>query len=441
VIDSSLENPVSGPPPAPEPTRTNGAAKPLDVDAGELPWGYGDERITAIVRDPDSAYLYWEITDVGIAAARSRLGGAGDRGWCNLRIYDTTGREFDGTNANDYFDLTVDRADREQYLMIRRPTSSMYAEIGLKTDEGYFQPIARSGRAEFPRSAPSPNTALEWMTITSDHVPPCVAPYRSRYEGPEPPLPERAGAGYIDAWRAGYAPNTDGAQAPETSPPWSARLTLDRSVHIERWWRLDEWRAEWRSGLRFLRWQHFDPERVAVELLGESPAIVQIDGGELVVYGPWRIAIQSFESERGRRVLSTWSMHWVRATTPLIERWERVFGHRVVSGWEREHVFFGASDRYALPERGASELLTLGGSERMWLGASEWLAAGASETMYFGASEMMYLGASGRIGASVTSSWAGGLGASGSGGSSSAHAPSSEGPGEIWGGRLDGKGT
>ncbi|HXN33675.1 MAG TPA: DUF4912 domain-containing protein, partial [Polyangiaceae bacterium] len=50
-----------------------GAVAPI-VDAGELPWSYGDNRVTAVVRDPDSAYLYWEITDDAVAAARGRLG-------------------------------------------------------------------------------------------------------------------------------------------------------------------------------------------------------------------------------------------------------------------------------------------------------------------------------------------------------------------------------
>src|SRR5258708_40098626 len=80
---------------------------------GDLPWSYGENRLTAIVRDPDSAFLYWEVTDDGIATARGRLGPAGSHGWCSLRVYDTSGRVFDGTNANDYFDVRVDRADRE----------------------------------------------------------------------------------------------------------------------------------------------------------------------------------------------------------------------------------------------------------------------------------------------------------------------------------------
>jgi hypothetical protein len=403
--------------------------KRTDIDEGEVPWSYGENRITVIVRDPDSAYLYWEIDDAGIAAARSRLGPAGERGWCNLRIYDTTGRDFDGTNANDYFDLTVDRADREYYLMIRRPSSSMQAEIGVKTDEGFFQAIARSGRADFPRNGPSPDTTLEWMTITSDGAPPCAAPYRSRYVGPEPPLPDRSGAGYVDAWRAGYAPTAQSAEAARTPSTWSISSTrsIDRAVHIERWWRLDEWRVEWRSGLRFLGWQHFDPARIAIEWLGEPPTRLEIEGGEMVAFGPWRLTILGAEGDAGRRVLSTWSMHWVRASTPLIERWERVVERRVVSGWEREHVVLGASEQYSLPERGSSEMLLIGGSERLWLGASEWLAAGASETLWLGSSEKAWLGGSERLGASERAP-------------ASRFAGASEqllGRAEHWGGRLD----
>jgi hypothetical protein len=375
--------------------------RPTEIDTGDLPWGYGEDRITVVVRDPDSAYLYWEITDEGIAAAKTRLGPGGDRAWCNLRIYDTTGRDFDGTNANDYFDLRVERGDREYYMMIRRPSSSMHAEIGMLNDEGYFQAIARSGRGDFPRDAPSPDTTLEWMTVTSDDAPPCAAPYQSRYTGPEPPLPGREGAGYIDAWRAGYAPA--GKATTETSretSAWSAPITVDRVAHVERWWRLDDWRAEWRSGLRFLGWHHLDSDRVAIELLGDFPIHVRVEGGEMVAYGPWRVTIHAFEPEgewsggATPRVLSTWSMRWVRATTPVIERWERVLARRVVSGWEREETMVGASEKNAIPDRGASELLYLGGSERLWLGASEWMAGGASE----------WLGGSERVAASVGAS-------------------------------------
>ncbi|MGD0677445.1 MAG: DUF4912 domain-containing protein [Polyangiaceae bacterium] len=390
------------------------AVTPSALTSGELPWGYGENRITAIVRDPDSAYLYWEITDDGIADARRRLGPRGDEGWCNLRVYDTTGRDFDGTNANDYFDIRVERSDREYFLMIRRPTSTMHAEIGVKTHEGFFQSVARSGRADFPRNAPSSNTELEWMTVTSDDAPPAVAPYPSRYAGPDPTLPSRAGAGYVDVWRAAYAPSMPQehrAHENASSSGAGVHRTYDRSAHIERWWHLDEWRSEWRGGLRFTRrlgsleevnvhWREgpfptdFFSERVAIELLGEPPVHLLSNGVEFTVYGPWRVTIRNFDIEPQRRVLSTWSMRWVRAMTPMIERWGFALERRTTSGFERQQVIAGASEQQMLLERGASEQWRMGASERMWLGASEWMAAGGSETLFAGGSQWGFAGAS-----------------------------------------------
>ncbi|MDP9000433.1 MAG: DUF4912 domain-containing protein, partial [Myxococcota bacterium] len=386
------------------------------IDTTDLPWSYGENRLTAIVRDPDSAYLYWEVTDEGIAAASARLGPAGGTGWCNLRVYDTTGRDFDGTNANDYFDIRVDRKDREYFLMIRRPTSTVHVEIGIRTHEGYFQPIARSGRVEFPRSNPSPSSSLDWMTVTSDDAPPAAAPYRSRHAGPEASLPSREGGGYVDVWRAAYAPSMPEQSETTTREhaSWSgATVHRHRSPHIERWWHLDEWRAEWRGGLRFTRWvglsgeqgmmawhdgpfpvDLFDAERIGIEFVGEAPVHLQAEGTEFTVYGPWRVMIQSFETEPRRRVLSTWSMRWVQATTPMIERWGHVIERELLDAYDRGHVTLGASERQMLFERGASERWRLGASERMSLGASEWIAAGGSETRVPGGSQLGWAGAS-----------------------------------------------
>jgi hypothetical protein len=435
-----------------------GIAAGTSVDASELPWGYGENRVTAIVRDPDSAYLYWEITDQAIERARAGLGAGGAGGWCNLRVYDTTGREFDGTNANDYFDIRVERNDREYFLMIRRPTSVIHVEVGVKSHEGYFQPIARSGRAEFPRNDPSPNASLDWMTVTSDGAPPAAAPCRSRYKGPEPALPGRAGAGYVDVWRAAYAPSMPERPEPTTlrEHPSHSGVPVQRQqvAHIEQWWHLDEWRSEWRGGLRFTRvsslggerpttsWHEgpfpvelLDPERIAIELLGEAPVHLKAEGTEFNVYGPWRVVIRNVDEPR-RRVLARWSMRWVRAVTPMIERWGQAVERELVERHSREEIALGASERHALLAHGASERWRVGGSERIWAGASEWSAWGASETLFLGASQLgwaaasasLQRGASERIGASER--WR--EGASRLGGASEQMIPVNE----RWGGRL-----
>jgi hypothetical protein len=449
-----------------------GTAPPA-IDAGELHWAYGENRITAMVLDPDSAFLYWEITDEGIADARARLGAGGGEAWCSLRVYDTTGRAFDGTNANDYLDIQVDRRDRDYFVRVRRAGSSMHAEIGMKSHEGFFQPIARSGQVEFPRNHPSPDANLEWMTVTGGSPPPCVAPYRSRYSGPEPQLHSaRRGEGYADVWRAGPAtPTAYQNHMVRHGVPgsmWATHRTVGHYgiEHVERWWRIDEWRAEWRAALRFFRWERRDPERVVVELLGERPQDVAIEGGGMVVYGPWRVTIRGFEQAAGRRVLATWSMRWVRASTPMIQRWKHFLERHILSVYERVHVTAGASEQGRQVEGGASELWLVGGSERMWMGASEWVAAGGSETLWLGASEWaaggasetLWLGASGllargasqymgasetlggsesieageSLGASETRESSKYLGASQLGGASDQHAQPT---GERWGGR------
>ncbi len=360
-----------------------------EIDEGDLPWGHGVDRITALVRDPDSAYLYWEITDEGIAGARTRLGPAGAHGWCNLRIYDVTGREFDGTNANDYFDIRVDRADREHFVMVRRPSTSMSAEIGIKSQEGFFQPIARSGRADFPRRGPSPNTSLEWMTVTSQYAPPSVRPYQSRYRGPDPALPGREGAGYFDVWRAAFAPSMPEPPAPARqggSAP-TAERPAHRPAHVERWWRLDEWRSERPAALRFAPWVGTreeaawrtgpfpagpgDPQRLAIELLGETPAYWAEGDAGFVAYGPWRVIVQPYEGDASGRVVATWSVRWVQATTPLVLRWAGGLERHVLLAYEVEHGAIGASEAYAGGERGASERWRLGASEGLAIGASE----------------------------------------------------------------------
>jgi len=64
------------------------------------------------------------------------------------------GRLFDGTNAHSYFDHRVERHERQWFFGIDKPTSATCVELGLKSDEGYFVKIVRSGRVEFPRNEP-----------------------------------------------------------------------------------------------------------------------------------------------------------------------------------------------------------------------------------------------------------------------------------------------
>ncbi len=404
--------------PATDRGREASRAEATGIDGAMLPQGYGRDRVTVIVRDPDSAYVYWEITDESIDAARRALGAS--KASCNLRVYDTTGRLFDGSNANELFDVAVQRTDREYFLFIQRPGRIVRIEIGLKADDGRFQPIARSGAAWFPRKEASSNAAVQWTTVVTDHSHPSTRPYISRYRAAAPAP--------ADAWQATASePDRGGRIVSERSElirifPEAARLHRSDPAAFARWaGLLLEGQAEL---LERFEWQAgpfpVELRGGAVEIRfasGSPPVLVERQGIRFLTQGPWNVIIRAVSPTSGGRILGTWSVRWSIASSPLIERWSRFLERRRMGAFARKAPSAaGASERLGAFEQGASEQWRLGASERILIGASErWLRgaselffAGASERALAGASEQRWLGASERWRGASERRWVGG---------------------------------
>ncbi len=133
-----------------------------------IPWSYGRDRVAAMAVDPERLFVYWEVTDEAIARARAGLGRAGDDARLDLRIHDVTSILYDGTNAHHSFDVLVGRGDRQWFVRVGRPTSTVVVELGLLSKSGAFTKIARSHRVDFPaREAAPPDSpdAVEWLTV------------------------------------------------------------------------------------------------------------------------------------------------------------------------------------------------------------------------------------------------------------------------------------
>jgi hypothetical protein len=338
-------------------TRTRTRTRP-SIDAN-IPWGYGRTHVGALPVDPDRLFVYWEVTDDAVDRAREALGTAGTSSPLILRLYDTTGRLFDGTNARSCFDQEIDDSSRQRFFDIGKPGSEAFVEIGLRSADRFVK-LARSSRVAFPRREPvsAPVRPPQWLTVRESTVPSGVA-----LESPRPSVHEHfPTAGFLDRMPELPVGSGNARRADRAEPTPGAR---PRETEV--------------SSLPFDA-----PER-AGKSESQEPAMFEVDGRTHVVFGPWQVVVRGAnaggagEGNGEKRVVSQWTVYrsWAVEGTDA-----RMPGGR----WG-----IGSSAR-----GGASELRLSGASETLYRGASERRLGGASDRRVAGASERRLGGASGR---------------------------------------------
>jgi len=368
-----------------------------------IPWSYGLDRITAAAVDPERLFTYWEVSDEAMERARAALGAQGSGAWLALRVHDTTGLIFDGTNAHSTFEHGVDRGTRQWFFHVGKPDSTAFVEIGLRAPRGGFAAIARSGRVDFPRRQPAPWREPEWMTVQpwsgavadvhrapgGPGAGPGVGPGGGAHPGGRhapppggaPPLPERFEQ--IPLWVM--------REPGETFQVWM-RQALEQGFERVEWeeasgqgWFALEGRVEWESPVVLSTWEA-GPFSYPVEIA--PPSREEWTGHSFafragavthVVHGPWKVVIRNLGARAERAVLGAWT---------ITRSWAVEGGREIRVG--------PVASAGALPAPGASEQL-LGASERRWQSGSELRLGGASEVWRIGASELAFRGASERL--------------------------------------------
>jgi hypothetical protein len=153
ITQAKYETEMPAPPGKPETT----------TEVEDLPLSYDEDRIALLVRDPYWVHVYWDITRETLARAQEALGEQWPEAKSILRVYDVTGVEFDGTNANSYFDLEIAGGASNWYVNVQVPNRAYCVEIGLLSATGEFIMLARSNIAATPRDVPSDITDEQWM--------------------------------------------------------------------------------------------------------------------------------------------------------------------------------------------------------------------------------------------------------------------------------------
>lgn len=141
--------------------------RPAVATYGDLPQGYGEDKIALLSRDPFVAYAYWEATPARLEREKRWFGL--DSKLC-ARIYDITGVEFDGRNAIAYFDQELFERIGNWYFDLGRPSHSFCVDLGLLSPEGRFLTLARSNYITMPRDGVSDVVDEEWMLLDEEFM-------------------------------------------------------------------------------------------------------------------------------------------------------------------------------------------------------------------------------------------------------------------------------
>jgi len=129
----------------------------------ELPAQYGRDMLTVLVRDPRWIFCFWEVTGGTIENFKRQLGGEFEKAKMVLRAYDVSGINFTGSNANRFFDVSINKYANNWYIETGAPDTSWCVDLGLILTDGSFITILRSNIVRMPSEGASDITDEEWM--------------------------------------------------------------------------------------------------------------------------------------------------------------------------------------------------------------------------------------------------------------------------------------
>ncbi|MEM6447130.1 MAG: DUF4912 domain-containing protein [Cyanobacteria bacterium P01_D01_bin.123] len=135
----------------------------VDRDLGELPGGYGASRIIMLPRDPQWAFVYWDVPNDCKEDLR-RQGGQ----QLALRVFDVTDLDFNTQGYHSLQEYPIDELAREWYLPINISDRSYIVEIGYRCADGRWLVAAKSAAVRVPPTYPSDWFEEHFMTVPFD---------------------------------------------------------------------------------------------------------------------------------------------------------------------------------------------------------------------------------------------------------------------------------
>jgi len=144
---------------------------PVKEEVPELPWGYDDNKITVMARDPKWVFAYWDISEDKRRSMSENYGPDWEKSHSVLRVYDVTGvNNFDCTKANKYFDVEINEYTGKRYVNVEAANRAYRVDLGRILSDGNFIVMARSNVTSTPRNTISEKIDTDWMLVSENEL-------------------------------------------------------------------------------------------------------------------------------------------------------------------------------------------------------------------------------------------------------------------------------
>jgi hypothetical protein len=124
--------------------------QPVAMTVSHSPEPGSPSRVTFLPRDPQWAYVFWEIS----GEDRSRAAGAGAQQLC-LRLADVTGLPLGAAHPHTLQEVVVEASGSEWFLPVPVCDRDYRVELGYRLPGGGWFPLAVSSVARIPADGPS----------------------------------------------------------------------------------------------------------------------------------------------------------------------------------------------------------------------------------------------------------------------------------------------
>ena len=140
---------------------------PLVMETGDLSAPWEESTVILLPVNPYLIHAYWYVDGGDLERARGQMDDR--RIQAALRFCDITDRvSREGGRAS--FDVDIQLEAGNWYVHLWSPARSYYADLGLKTEDGRFYPLARSNVVQTPRAFPSDKVEERYLKVDGEHA-------------------------------------------------------------------------------------------------------------------------------------------------------------------------------------------------------------------------------------------------------------------------------